>query len=55
MSLQCSEKDKMSMWCSEKEKLFEFFSSAFQIRIMTENEIYCYINLNISKKTSCII
>ena len=49
----------MSLRCSEKEKFFKFFSSDVQIRIMTEKEIYCYINgflkWNISKKTSYVI
>ena len=49
----------MSLWCSEKEKFFKFFYSDIKIRIMIENEIYCYINTflkwNISKKTSNII
>ena len=44
---------------SQKEKVFKFFSSDIQIRIMTENEIYCYINgllkWNTSKKTSYIV
>ena len=46
----------MSPRCSEKEKFFKFFSSDVQIRIMIENEIYCYVNgflkWNISKKSS---
>ena len=42
-----------------KEKFFKFFSNDVQIRIMIENEIYCYVNgflkWNISKKTSYVI
>ena len=49
----------MSMWGRKKEKFCEFFFSDVQIRIMIENEIYCYVNgflkWNISKKTSYII
>ena len=52
-------KNKMTLRCSKKEKFFKFFFSDVQIRIMIENEIYCYINdflkQNISKKTSYII
>ena len=52
-------KNKMSLRCSEKEKFFKFFPSDIQIRIMIENEIYCYVNgflkWNISKKTSYVI
>ena len=49
----------MSLRCSEKKKFLKFFSSDVQIRIMIENEIYCYVNgflkWNISKKTSYVI
>ena len=48
----------MSLWCCEKQKYFKFFSSDVYIRIMTENEVYCYGNgflkWNISKETSYI-
>ena len=49
----------MSLWYSKKWKFFKFFFSNVYIKIMIENEIYCYINgflkLNIGKKTSYII
>ena len=52
-------KNKMIPWCNKKEKFFKLFFSDSQIKIVIENEIYCYINgsLNssISKKTSYIV
>ena len=49
----------MSLWCSEKEKLFKFFFSEVYIRIMIENDIYCYVigflKWDISKKTSYLV
>ena len=43
----------------EKEKFFKFFSSDVYIRIMIENENYCYINCflkwNISKNPRYVI
>ena len=49
-------KNKMTLSCSKNEK---FFFSDISIRIIIENEIYCYINgflkWNISRKTSYIV
>ena len=44
----------MSLWCSKREKKFKWFFGDIYIRIMIQNEIFCYMKWNISKKNSYI-